>query len=359
MTKVSPACRDTDAFRMRCVFMVYILGAGVAGLSLATALSRLGIAWRILEKESGVGQYASGKNAGIIRTYETDPVIRHFAELTLAVYRAEEPGFDECGLIIKPWEIDYSLTKQARRAFSHGREEGFLLPDNGTVSAPAVLARLLAAAEKTGSVKYGFDAAVVMDSEHIMALRDNNTGESFALSAADAVVVASGEGAMQHAADLGRPLGLIAHRRNLYEYANTSGYRGPVEWNEETSCYFRSDGDILVATAGEQIPEPAVRETEMAEVNPEHVSLLAREFPLLAADRLTGWRTCRRVMPVDNRPYCGADARCKNLWWFAGLGGRGMSLAPALAAELASQISGKLLVSKPAAELSPARAELV
>lgn len=351
------ACRYDGGFRMRCEFMVYILGAGIAGLTLAEALGRLGIAWQILEKEPEVGQFASGKNAGIIRTYETDPVIRHFTEITLAFYRAEEASFDECGLIIKPWEIDYNLASHAKRRFSHGREEGYLLPENGTVSAPAVLARLLASVKSTGSVQYGFDAAVVLEAERISGLRNRVTGEMIGISMTDAVVVASGEGAMQHAAELSRSLGLIAHRRNLYEYANSTGYRGPVEWNEETSCYFRADGDLLVATAGEQIPEPAVRETEAAAVNPGHVSSLAREFPLLAADRLTGWRTCRRVMPVDNRPYCGADTRHANLWWFAGLGGRGMSLAPALAAELAAQISGRQPISKPAAELSPSRAE--
>lgn len=76
-------------------------------------------------------------------------------------------------------------------------------------------------------------------------------------------------------------------------------------------------------------------------VNPSHLAALSREYPLLAERHLTGWRTCLRVMPADNRPYCGADAFLNNLWWFAGLGGRGMSLAPALADELARQLTSK------------------
>jgi glycine/D-amino acid oxidase-like deaminating enzyme len=343
---------------MRYVFMVYILGAGIAGLSLAEALSRAGIQWCMLEKESKIGLYASGKNAGIIRTYETDPVIRHFAEQTLATYRAEEPGFNECGLIIKPWDIDYSLENAERRSFTHGRDAGYLLPNNGTVCAGAVLARLLASAQAEGEVRLGFDADIVLEAGCLVALKNKSGNETLPLGPADAVVIASGEGALQHAAALQRPLGLVAHRRNLYEYANVTGYAGPVEWNEETSCYFRADGDLLVATAGEQIPHGAGIAVEKAEVVPGHLSALAKEYPLLAQEHLTGWRTCLRVMPADNRPYCGADVQVKNLWWFAGLGGRGMSLAPALAAELAQQITGSRPASDAAAQLSPERAEL-
>ncbi|MCX7632839.1 MAG: hypothetical protein N2Z22_05865, partial [Turneriella sp.] len=40
----------------------------------------------------------------------------------------------------------------------------------------------------------------------------------------------------------------------------------------------------------------------------------------------------------DHRPYCGRDPRIANLYWLTGLGGRGMSIAPALAQLLAQQI---------------------
>jgi glycine/D-amino acid oxidase-like deaminating enzyme len=60
-------------------------------------------------------------------------------------------------------------------------------------------------------------------------------------------------------------------------------------------------------------------------------------------------------MPLDNRPYCGGDPRFKNLFWFTGLGGRGMSIAPALASELSDLLmtgKNKLLDD----HFSPARA---
>lgn len=339
--------------------MVYIIGAGVAGLSLARALGRAGVAWCILEKEAEIGLYASGKNAGIIRSYETDPVIRHYAELTLAAYRQDEPGYDECGLIIKPWEIDYNLAGTPQRRFSHGRDSGFYLAQNGCVSAQGVLARLLREASAFGQVRFGFETQLNLHDGHLVSLQGATPSEIIALAPADQVVVANGEGAIQHAAALGRSLGLIAHRRNLYEYANVAGYAGPVEWNEETSCYFRADGDKLVATAGEQIPQASGQDTEPSGVNPSHLAALSREYPLLAERHLTGWRTCLRVMPGDNRPYCGADAFLNNLWWFAGLGGRGMSLAPALAEELARQLTSKSGADAYSSALAPARAEVI
>ena len=49
-------------------FDVIVIGAGVVGLSIAKSLlsSRKGISVLVLEKESGLGFHASGRNSGVI-----------------------------------------------------------------------------------------------------------------------------------------------------------------------------------------------------------------------------------------------------------------------------------------------------
>lgn len=336
--------------------MIYIVGAGIAGISLARELGKLGVAWQILEKEPQVGLHASGKNAGIVRTYETDPLLSHFTQLTLAIYRTEEPSFDACGLLIKPWEVDYAMSSAPRRNFSHRRHEGYFLSENGCIEPLSLLQRLLRDCSASGQIRYGFAADFITYAGQITALTNALADSRIELKKSDKIVIASGEGALAHAQRLAQPLGLVAHRRTLYEYANSSGYSGPVEWNEETSCYFRVWGDRLLATAGEQIPYSRAQVLDADAPNQKHLRELQSEYAFLSETNLVGWRSCLRVMPPDNRPYCGQDSTFSNLFWFTGLGGRGVSLAPALAGELAASIAETGSASIWADALKPARA---
>ena len=148
---------------------------------------------------------------------------------------------------------------------------------------------------------------------------------------------------------------MISHQRTLYEYRNDTGYAGPVEWDEESGCYFRPWDDTLVATAGEQIPVPVTYDRDDKPVKSDaSIDLLEKQFPQLSRAALIGYRTCRRTMPLDNRPFCGRDKSNNRLFWFTGLGGRGISVAPALADALAGLVCGTKTDAELAA-FSPAR----
>lgn len=324
--------------------MIHILGAGVAGLMLAEALERRGQSWRIYEKEAEAGLYASGKNAGIIRTYETDPVMRHFAEASLAYYRREEPSFNGRGLILRPWDVDYTVPPPETRQFSHGRFAGLFLPENGTVEPGDLLRRLTHQNFHKGEIRYGVDAVPEVDGRRVVGL---GTGIQIPFMAKDRLVCACGEGSIALATLFNRPLGLIAHRRTLYEFRNEAHYDGPVEWDEETGVYYRPLGDRLLATGGEQIPVAGEAESEESAMaaqssgDEKMLAVLGRENPRLSSRLLVSTRTCKRLMPLDNRPYAGPDGYFENLFWFTGLGGRGVSTAPALAAALAGLLCGE------------------
>lgn len=316
--------------------MVHIVGAGIAGLLLAEQLESWGVAWHLWEKAPDVGQEASGKNAGIIRSYEADPVMAQLARASLQYYHSQEPSFVRCGIALAPWEFDYTAPEYPKVKLRSGKE-GVLLENDGCVEPMAVLKRLATKHYRHGSIS--FSTPVVLESApNSVRWRLGDT----VLSADDSVVLACGEGAITFDKALQRGLALIPHLRTLYEYENSHDYRGPVEWDEESGCYFRASGRLLIATVGEQVPvAPRVEtQTESDEKTADEKALrvLAAKFPFFAQENLRGSRTCRRLMPLDNRPYCGRDPAMANLYWLTGLGGRGMSIAPALSAILARLI---------------------
>lgn len=335
--------------------MIHIIGGGIAGLLVAEELDRRGKAWRLYERAPAIGAEASGKNAGIVRTYEADPVIASVAAKSLMYYSEHEPSFSKTGILLRPWEFDYDVEGSEIRPFSHGRFTGFFLPENGTVQPMPMLNRLAQAKYKHGSITYNCEASIELKDAKLSLRLPGVAPETHILADDEQIVIAAGEGCAVISETLRAELGLISHQRTLYEYRNGSGYAGPVEWDEESGCYFRPWGETLVATAGEQIPVPVTYARDDKPVKSEQsVALLAQQFPLLNQADLVSYRTCRRTMPLDNRPFCGKDRQFDRLFWFTGLGGRGMSIAPALAHALADTVCG-VSPEQDLAPFSPAR----
>lgn len=335
--------------------MVHIIGGGIAGLLVAEELDRRGTPWRLYERAATVGAEASGKNAGIVRTYEADPVIASVAAKSLAYYAGNEPSFSKTGILLRPWEFDYGMEGSESRPFSHGRFTGFFLPENGTVQPMAMLSRLASAQYKHGKITYSCEAVIELKDKELSLRLPGAESETHSPGESDQIVIAAGEGCAVFSETLRAELGLISHQRTLYEYRNAAGYAGPVEWDEESGCYFRPWGETLVATAGEQIPVPVTYARDDQPVKSEQsVALLEQQFPLLGRAELVSYRTCRRTMPLDNRPFCGKDRQFDRLFWLTGLGGRGMSIAPALAHALADAVCG-VSPEQDLAPFSPAR----
>ncbi|HRP69907.1 MAG TPA: FAD-binding oxidoreductase [Turneriella sp.] len=307
--------------------MIYILGAGIAGLTLAEVLHARNMDFQVFEKQASLGKEASGKNAGMLRTYDTDTVLKPFTLKSLEYYRQNEPSFVERGMILKPWEIDYAETPEGEKFFSHNRFKGFFLPANGTLEPLEVLDRLH---KKVKNIALNAPVGLKVAAQRIAALKIAE--EEIPLKEDDKIVVAAGEGSVALAHETATPIELIAYRRTLYEFKNTIGHNGPIEWDEEASVYFRPSGGgkTLTATAGDQIPVAQGTVDEDLE-DDKAFQIIEREFPFLNRENLVSKRICRRLMPLDNRPFIGRDTSLANLYWFTGLGGRGMSMSPGIA----------------------------
>jgi D-arginine dehydrogenase len=68
---------------------------------------------------------------------------------------------------------------------------------------------------------------------------------------------------------------------------------------------------------------------------------LARTAPSLAGARVRRFWACLRTVAPDRELVLGADPRIEGLHWFAGLGGRGMGVAPAAGEVLAAVVRGE------------------
>jgi D-arginine dehydrogenase len=160
--------------------------------------------------------------------------------------------------------------------------------------------------------------------------------------AADAVVLAAGawSGALASAAGLRRPL--VPVRRTILEIEAPAGADGPWIWIDDAGVYLRPDGDrFLACPCDEQVdapgggggPSPAA-----ARLLRDKLDRYVPAAPRSAA--VAGWTGLRTFAP-DRRPILGPDPAVLGLHWAAGLGGFGVTTAPAVGEAVASWIEGR------------------
>jgi D-arginine dehydrogenase len=168
------------------------------------------------------------------------------------------------------------------------------------------------------------------------------------LLAAGSVVVAAGawNASLGHAS--GAALPLVPMRRHLVELtteANVSRAE-PAIWRLEDEVYYRKQGaGVLASPCDETSARIDVASASPSAADPAAKSLLhaklARLAPSLAGGAVVRAWSCLRTFASDRELVVGADPRVQGLYWFGGLGGRGMSVAPAAAEWLAMCIRGE------------------
>jgi D-arginine dehydrogenase len=112
----------------------------------------------------------------------------------------------------------------------------------------------------------------------------------------------------------------------------------PVLWRLEDEVYFRPESGGILASPCDELAWPAQTPTS----DPAALQLLGQKLertaPLLAHAQVQRAWACLRTFAPDRELVIGADPRLSGLHWLCGLGGRGMSVAPAAAELLAQQI---------------------
>jgi D-arginine dehydrogenase len=345
---------------------VAIIGAGFAGAAAAWALGRAGAGpGIILEREPTYGFHASGRNAGIFRIVEDDPVVRRLAVRSLGHIRrlvspdgpllhptggltlggpAASDGFRHLhdavgadGLAAERLSADDARARFPLLAAVRFHEALFCA-DEAVADIHALLTLYIRLARDSGFVLHTRCevTSLIVEAGRVAGVRTPRGDVR-----AGSVVDASGAWAGR----LGRtntPVPLRALRRHLFVSGPPAGMPRdtPFAWVEDAGFYFRPEGDGLLLSPCDETPmAPCDPPTDpaAAELLAEKLAGHAPAFTDLPIRR--SW-ACLRTFAPDRRPVIGPDPGLAGLYHLSGLGGFGMTTSAAVGELLTTLMSG-------------------
>jgi D-arginine dehydrogenase len=344
------------------VIEVAIVGGGVAGLS-AAALLAPHARVTLLERESLLSSHASGSNAAIHRPLEHDVASARLAQRSRELL-AELVGdgvLDRTGLCLVSGSAEpvNALVRAADAAnvryerleragleravpwLERGQvEHGILLLDGGVLDLHRLTSALARRARDHGAqLRTNADVAAVeyvTNTRRVCGVRLRD-GE---LVRAQHVVIAAGAWSAGLGDVIGMPLPLTPMRRHLVQLRAAVPVRAPapVLWRLEDEVYFRPESGGILCSPCDERAWPA----EVPQNDPSALLMLAQKLertaPALASAAVQRAWACLRTFAPDRELAIGADPRAQGLHWLGGLGGRGMSVAPAAAEILTQQL---------------------
>ena len=337
--------------------MVYIIGGGIAGYATALGLYRAGQKVTIYEKESESFLFASSRNSAMARSYDADPYLSYYTKKSfLQAFTLEQQletkFIDTVGLFIRPTEFDYydqsndahaeeNLAGLLSVAYQYKLPNGSLLDGqfiskNGFLNLDNINTYLKEEIKKAGIQVHHIHTIEKIETKSnsissFSIRHTNNTVSTVTLNKGDYLVNAAGSWAMKLMQDskITSPK-LLPHKRHLYLLEDEQKLftpESPVIWNERENYYLRYyTGGVLVSHCDETpIDDIGNYNVDDNEIEPFRFMLEECLSFLADAKILKSW-ACLRTFSLDNRPIIGFDPTITNLFWCAGLGGRGMSL---------------------------------
>jgi len=350
-------------------FDVAIIGAGIAGASLAYRLAdRRSVL--LLERESQPGYHSTGRSAAMFMESYGPPAVRALTRASRAFY--EQPPSDFDRPLLTPRGVLYLAT--------HGQQALLQQTQRTLAETGCELERLGAAAalERVGCLRpevvHGalFEHGAQDIDVHMLhqgflrgmraragELRTNaqvaaaqRSGASWALRLADGetvqarvVVDAAGAWADEVAALFGAaPIGLVPHRRSAFTFnapdgIDVSGWPAVVGVDE--SYYFKPDAGRLLGSPANADP------TVPHDVVPEELDIALGIHQIEAVTTLgirrpaSTWAGLRSFVR-DHEMVIGWEAQCPGFFWLAAQGGYGIQSAAG-----ASELAASLLCGEP------------
>jgi sarcosine oxidase subunit beta len=347
---------------------VLIVGAGIAGTTLALELARMGTKVTLVDRRY-VGGGSSSLNAGGIRQqfsqeinvrvaantvrrisavreeFGEDVAYRQTGYLFLYATAEQERLLTEAIALQNRWDVPTRLVTQGEisdllpGAGLEGVLGGSFGPSDGYVDPRAVVTAFGRAAAgagvriKTAEIT-GFETS---DNRATAVLAGDRRFE------ADVVVNAAGAWASKLARLYGDDLPITPLRSEIFVLDHTlvAGRLTPMVLDYSLGLAFHTEGRGLLISAGRTTPLPDAPAT----VSPdsEHFSevmdRISRRVPEVASYGLAhSWAGLIEVTP-DNNPIVGWT-HLENVFTVAGFSGHGMSIAPGLAPEAARLLLG-------------------
>jgi tRNA 5-methylaminomethyl-2-thiouridine biosynthesis bifunctional protein len=349
---------------------IAVVGAGIAGASLARAFGRLGEACVVIDPEPGSG--ASGNPVALVsprldagggttaRLYaqayaravtlyadDAPEAVRAQGALRLASGPKDPARFR----VIADQDIHHEAAftaldpAQASDRFGAACSDGLWMADALTVAPCAILDRWLTGAQRVRATVGGLERR-----DGVWRVLDGSGG---LIAEADFVVLAAG-------VDTGRWAfpELLEPVRGQVSWTNRVNPPGsPASWGGYL-LPLPAGGVLFGATHERGVTDADVR----VEDDARNLATLAERLPELAAAAVEGPLSARaslRAATPDRLPLAGASADTPGLFVLSGLGGRGFTTAPLLAEHVAalSMSAPSPLPRDLAAVVDPARFE--
>ena len=371
------------------VFDVAVIGAGIAGASVAWRLAPLlGVA--LIERESQAGFHSTGRSAAMFMESYGPPAVRALTRAGRAFYERPPTGFAAAPLLaprgalylaapgqqalldeaVAALRITGSAMQQLRRDEVLARVPclrpeaalaGVLDVDATDIDVHALHQGFLRGfRQRGGALHLGAGLLAASRSGALWELRLAN-GDALRCRW---VVDAAGAWADEVAALFGAaPVGLQPRRRTAFTFKGPEGLdasRWPAVVGIDESYYFKPD-------AGQLLGSPANADPTFAhDVQPEELDVATGIARIEAVSTLrirrptSTWAGLRSFVP-DGELVIGPDDGCPGFFWLAGQGGYGIQSAAG-----ASELAAALLLGRPvpdnllrhgvdAAALSPPR----
>ena len=340
---------------------VVIVGAGIAGASLAYFLAERGVGDVVLlERETQLAVHSTGRSAATLSEFDANPTLLDLKVRSAPFFRSPPPGFAEHPLLRETgvvtllseatWSIVTALASAWRErglAFellSPGAVRkivpvldpsefagGVWIPRDGRIDVHEVLTSYLRRARAAG-------AELVMGAEVDGFLveggrcRGVRTGDREIR--ARLVVDAAGAWAGRVAALAGAsPIALGPLRRTIVTFPVPPGldvHAWPLVGSEGHSIYFAPEaGDLMLSPMDEVPMEPCDPKPD-DETIAAAIERLARLAPALRPTTLKRRWSGLRTFAPDRVHVVGEDPALPGFFWLAGQGGCGIETSPVI-----------------------------
>lgn len=357
-------------------FDVIVLGAGMAGASIAAELAphrRV----LLLEREDQPGRHTTGRSAAMFFESYGNATVRGLTRASRAFLEQPPEGFAElplmgprAALFVAGQEalprllamIDAPDAAPTLRRLSPAQTlalvpilrpeavAGGALDDSGCdMEVAAILQGYLRLVRRGGAQVVLGGADLLLQRAGGLWTVDSRAGRF----QAPVVVNATGAWADELARQAGaQPVGLQPMRRTAMTIPAPQGHdtrHWPMVIDIDETVYFKPDaGQMLLSPANEDPMPPC-------DVAPEELDIALavhrfEELTTVPVKRIAHRWAGLRSFVADRSPVAGWDPRAEGFFWLAGQGGYGIQMAPALARAAAAMLLGQALPADIAAQ---------
>ncbi|MBI5480612.1 MAG: FAD-binding oxidoreductase [Deltaproteobacteria bacterium] len=367
-------------------FEVIVVGAGIAGASVAAFLAERGEGNVLLvEREAQPAYHATGRSAAMLVELNRHPLWRRLISLGGRVLRrppawlADQPLVDRVGVVVPAagaaWAelqhfeprlraegiatrlIDADAARALVPVLDPGAVDGaLLLPENGHLDVHALLQGYLRRLTRAGGeVRCGTEVCEVLRERGRCA----GVGTPGGPLRARWVVNAAGAWAGVLGQLAGAvPIAFQARRRTIVTFAAPAASevgRWPMVDSEVHQAYFKPESGGLLTSPMDETPSPPCdahpADEDVARAM-EKLGRLARALVPQALRRK--WAGLRTFAP-DEVPVIGEDPLVPGFFWLAGQGGSGIETSPVLGQLAADLLLDGTSTHEAAAALAPGR----